>query len=470
MLKVLAFDLGASSGRGILGTWDNGTFSYEVIHRFENTPYEKDGKLHWDFSSLLKEIHKGMELAGEFDSVAFDTWGVDFGLLDESGNLIEDPVHYRDHRTDHILESAAKKMELSELYSRTGNQIMPINTLFQLMCSDLKKAKHLLFMPDLLTHALCGASVCEYTIASTSQMLNPVSLTWEKNVLDTFDIPPSLFAPFVKSGTVVGTVQGRNVISVAGHDTQCAGIAVPSETTDGAFLSCGTWSLLGCQLSSPMLSQESMELGFSNEIGADGSVQYLKNIIGLWILQESRRQWKREGLTISFGELESLAAASEETESYFDPDDPILVPPGDLPGRLTAYFTETQQNTPNSPGSWTRCIYENLALKYRHTFADLKRITGKTFPVLHILGGGAQSAMLCQYTANALGIPVTAGPVEATALGNMMIQLVTAGVLKDFSEGRKLICQTENIKTYYPTDTEQWDKKYENWKKAIGIK
>ena len=299
MKRVLAFDFGASSGRAILGEYEEGRLTYKEVHRFDNNPREWDGHFRWNFADLMANVRLGIEKAGAFDSIAFDTWGVDFGLLDEEGNLLEDPVHYRDSRTDGMTEQAKKILPAADLYAATGCQIMGINTLFQLMAVQKQqpklwaKAWQLLFMPDLFAYALCGARACETTIASTSQMLDARTGRWSKTVLDAFSVPESLFAPAVPSGTVVGEYKGAKVIAAAGHDTQCAVAALPAPQPGAAFLSCGTWSLLGCELDEPILTEESRTLALSNERGANGKVNYLKNIIGLWLIQESRRQWKR---------------------------------------------------------------------------------------------------------------------------------------------------------------------------------
>ncbi len=293
MKRVLAFDFGASSGRAILAEYQDGRLTYKEVHRFENCPREQDGHFRWDFADLMANVRLGIEKAGPFDSIGFDTWGVDFGLLDEQGQLLGDPVHYRDSRTEGMVEKALQTMPAAALYAATGSQIMGINTLFQLLAvkeSDPEiwdKAKRLLFMPDLFAHALCGSDACETTIASTSQMLDANTRNWSKEVLDAFAIPENLFAPRVDSGAVVGEYKGAKVIAVAGHDTQCAVAAMPAPEENAAFLSCGTWSLLGCELDAPVLTEQSRLLALSNEQGANGKVNYLKNIIGLWLIQAS---------------------------------------------------------------------------------------------------------------------------------------------------------------------------------------
>ncbi len=432
MKRVLAFDFGASSGRAILAEYDGGALSYREVHRFENCPRESEGHFRWDFSDLMANVRLGIEKAGAFDSIAFDTWGVDFGLLGEDGTLLGDPVHYRDGRTEGMTDEAFRTMNAGALYAATGSQIMPINTLFQLLAvkeSDPEtwsRAKRLLFMPDLFAHALCGADACETTIASTSQMLDARTGAWSRSVLDAFGIPETLFAPLVKSGTVVGEYRGAKVVAAAGHDTQCAVAALPAPDRDAAFLSCGTWSLLGCELDAPVLTDESRKLELSNERGANGKVNYLKNIIGLWLIQESRRQWRREGQEYSYAELEQLALAAEPLRSFIDPDAPEFTPLGDIPGRVRAFCRRNGQPVPESVGAVMRCIYESLALKYRFALDQLSEATGKRFSALHILGGGTKDGLLCRMTADCSGLPVLAGPVEATALGNIVLQLIAS--------------------------------------------
>lgn len=470
---VLAFDFGASSGRAIKGVLKDSELSFHEIHRFENTPINQDGTLFWDIDDLFTQVLIGIEKAGEFDSIGFDTWGVDFGLLDENGKLLQRPVHYRDTRTNGIVEEVCAHIDAAELYKKTGNQIMPINTLFQLMALRkknpelLEQAKTLLFMPDLFAYQLTGKPCCEKSIASTSQMLNPNTCNWDKDVLETLSLRQELFLPVISSGSVVGLYNGKKVIAVAGHDTQCAVAALPTRENNVAFLSCGTWSLLGTELDDAILTKESQQLCLSNEIGANGKINYLKNIIGLWLIQESRREWKRQGKTYSFAELEQEALTATPFQCFIDPDDPIFSIPGDIPERVCTFCKETGQIVPQTVGEIMRCIYESLALKYRFVLQQLTTITKTNFKVLHILGGGTQAHLLCQITANSCNLPVIAGPIEATALGNIIIQLTALGALKNVDEGRDLIAKAETLHRYEPMDTVAWNTAYEVFKKII---
>lgn len=474
---VLAFDIGASNGRAMKAVYENGRLSYREVHRFENSPRETGGHFCWDFDALLAQVRTGLEKAGSFDSVAFDTWGVDFGLLGRDGKLLAPPVHYRDARTKDVLGPALKKMGAAELYARTGNQIMAINTLFQLLALKreqpelLRKAKTLLFMPDLFAYSLCGKAACERSIASTSQMLDPRTGRWRSDVLEAFGLPERILLSPVPSGTVTGALPGgAKVIAAAGHDTQCAVAAMPSRVPDAAFLSCGTWSLLGTELDAPVLTEESCALGLSNELGANGKVDYLKNIIGLWLIQESRREWRRRGREFSFADLERLAGEARPLRSFIDPNAPEFTPPGDIPGRVREFCRRTGQPVPQTVGEIMRCIYESLALTYRSALEQLQKATGRRFAVLHILGGGTKDRLLSQMSANSTGLPVVAGPVEATALGNFIIQLVALGALPDLASGRAAIARSEPLKRYAPADTDAWDNAYETYRKILTLR
>lgn len=474
MKRVLAFDLGGSSGRAILAEYKNGQLTWQQVHRFENRPRDVDGRFCWDFEDLMANIQLSMDLAGNFDSIGVDTWGVDFGLLDEQGKLLGDPVHYRDARTNGEVERALSVLSAQQLYAATGNQIMPINTLFQLQAlrrqqpEIWKRAHRLLFIPDLIIHRLCGAEICETTIASTSQMLDPSTGNWSRTVLDAFDIPENKFAPLVASGTVVGQYKNAQVIAVAGHDTQCAVAAMPiGEDEDVAFLSCGTWSLLGCELPTPILSDTSRESELSNEIGANRKIQYLKNMIGLWLIQESRRQWQREGTTYTYGQLEELAQQAAPFRSFIDPAAPEFTPPGNIPERVRAFCRRTHQPVPETIGQVIRCIYESLALQSNMTLKQLSQLTGRKFSTLHMLGGGVQSELLCRMHADCTGRTVFAGPVEATALGNIIIQLSALKEIEGLEAGRTLIAKTEPVRQYVPQHLEHWKKAYERYHAII---
>ena len=468
MKTVLAFDFGASTGRAIKAVFDGKEISYEEIHRFENIPKDVDGHVCHDVDMILSEVKTAIDKAGKIDSVAFDTWGVDYGLLDSEGKLIHEPYHYRDERTKDALSKAFEKISPDELYSETGNQIMNINTLFQLISDEnLSKADKLLFMPDLFSYLLTGKKVCETTIASTSQMLNPIDKKWSEKVLGIFGINEKLFPAVCESATINGEYKGIPVISVAGHDTQCAVAAMPTKSENAAFLSCGTWSLIGCELDEPVMTAKSNALELSNEIGANGKVNFLKNISGLWLIQETRRDLARTDRKYSYNELEMMARESEKFRSFIDPDAPELSAHGNLPDKIRAYCKNTGQRVPETIGQLVRCIYESLALKYRLALEQIGECTGKNFDVLHLMGGGTKDGFLCELVAQSLGIPVVAGPIEATALGNIILQLIALGEIESVEKGREIIAETEKVKIFKEAHTDDWDEAFERFCKVI---
>lgn len=466
-ISVLAFDFGASSGRAIKAVLEDGALSWEEVHRFENIPLRQGGHLRWNFEELMENVHVGIAKAGTVDSIGFDTWGLDFGLLDREGKLLENPVHYRDTRTLGIAEQACRKVPAARLYRWTGTQIMDMNTLFQLCTVDLSQTDKLLFMPDLLAYTLCGQAVCERSVASTSQMLDPKTGQWSEHVLTAFAIPSRIFPPLVSSGTVIGTYGDAQIIAIAGHDTQCAVAAMPTQREDVAFLSCGTWSLLGTELQEPILTERSKRMALSNELGANGKINYLKNIVGLWLIQESRRAWQSAGMDYSYAQLEHLALGAKPLQCFIDPDGPEFVSAGDIPFRVQEFCRKTKQQVPETVGEIMRCIYESLALKYRYAIDQLQDMTGKPFSALHILGGGVKDRLLCQMTANSTRLPVIAGPTEATALGNILIQLVALGQLESIGQGRQLLERSEKLLRYAPEQSAQWEAAYQKFVKLV---
>lgn len=467
MSKVLAFDFGASTGRAIQAEFDGKSLNYREIHRFENIPIYKNNQLCWDFPYLLGEVKKAIDMCGGADSLAFDTWGVDYGLLDENDRRIGLPVNYRDTRTNGMTDRIFKKISPYELYKATGNQIMPINTLFQLTAEEKKNAEALLFMPDLFVWALCGNRSAERTIASTSQMYDFEKGTWNSDIAKLSGINIDILQPLVNSSTVVGEYKGIKVIKVAGHDTQCAVGAMPADRNScPAFLSCGTWSLIGCECDNAVLTEKSMTDELSNELGANGKVNYLKNISGLWLIQEIRRNFKAQGRDYSFNDMEQLARAEKPFSCFIDPDAPEFAA-GPMPEKIREFCRKTCQPIPQSDGALVRCIYESLAMKYRFALNQISENTGKSFDVLHLLGGGTKDSFLCSMTANSLGISVLAGPTEATALGNILLQLIALGDIKDIDEGRSLIREQEKVKEYIPTDINSWNNAYKKFCTAV---
>ena len=484
--RVLAFDVGASSGRAIIGCFDGDKITLEEVHRFSNDPVSVGGTVYWDVLRLFYEIKQGIikaKIAGGFDSIGIDTWGVDFGLIDSEGKLMENPVHYRDARTAGLVDEAFKTMPKEKLYGITGIQFMELNTLFQLIALKkyrpwmLERADKMLFMPDLFGYMLTGKMCAEYSIASTSQLIDLDKRTWSKEILDAFGIKESVFAPLVQPGTVLGELSKEiceecgvdpvPVISVCGHDTQSAITSVPCEDGDFAFLSSGTWSLFGTELDKPIVNETSMNINITNEGGFDGSTGFLKNIIGLWLIQESRRQWKREGKEYSYADLEKLALAAEPFKCFIDPDAPEFVPHGNIPERVREFCRKTGQYVPETVGEIMRCIYESLAMKYRLTFEKLRECTERDYPVIHVIGGGTKDGLLCQMTANSCDRTVKAGPIEATVMGNVAVQLMSDGSVKNIGQARKIVAESSELKTFEPKDTDKWAKAYEDFLKII---
>lgn len=483
--RVLAFDFGASSGRAIIGCFDGDKITLEEVHRFSNDPVSVGGTVYWDVLRLFYEIKQGIikaKIAGGFDSIGIDTWGVDFGLIDSEGKLMENPVHYRDARTVGLVDEAFKTMPKEKLYGITGIQFMELNTLFQLISLKkyrpwmLERADKMLFMPDLFGYMLTGKMCAEYSIASTSQLIDLDKKTWSKEILDAFGIKESVFAPLVQPGTVLGELSKEvceecgvdpvPVISVCGHDTQSAITSVPCKDGDFAFLSSGTWSLFGTELDKPIVNETSMNINITNEGGFDGSTGFLKNIIGLWLIQESRRQWKREGKEYSYADLEKLALAAEPFKCFIDPDAPEFVPHGNIPERVREFCRKTGQYVPETVGEIMRCIYESLAMKYRLTFEKLRECTERDYPVIHVIGGGTKDGLLCQMTANSCDRTVKAGPIEATVMGNVAVQLMSDGSVENIGQARKIVAESSELKTFEPKDTDKWAGAYEDFLKV----
>ncbi len=487
MKRVLAFDFGASSGRAILGIFDGKKIELQEVHRFSNDPVKINGTVYWDVQRLFFEIKQGIlkaKEAGGFDSIGIDTWGVGFGLLRKDGTLVENPVHYRDARNDGMVEKATKYMSKERMYDITGIQFMDFNTIFQLLSLKenrpyiLEEADKLLFMPDLLNYMLSGVKSTEFSIATTSQMVDLKTNNWSEEILDTFGINKNLLTDIAPTGAVIGQLSDEiceelgvakaDIVSVAAHDTQSAITATPCEFDDFAFISCGTWSLFGTEVKEPIINEASKKLNVTNEGGYDYTTAFLKNICGLWLIQESRRQWIREGKEYSYAELEKLALECEPFKCFIDPDAPEFAPMGNLPRRVKEYCEKTGQYVPQTVGEIIRCIYESLALKYRYTFDGIKECTGKDYDRIHVMGGGTKDKLLLQMTAQSCNVNVYGGPIEATALGNVAIQLMSTGAIKDIKEARKIIAKGENLKLYEPKNNAEWEKAYENFKNIIN--
>ncbi len=479
--KMLAIDLGASSGRGIVGAFDGERLTLRENHRFSNDPVNLCGRLYWDILRIFHEIKLSVQktvLDGDaVSSIGIDTWGVDYGLLDRAGRLLSNPVHYRDTRTEGAQELVSRTVPAEELYRVAGIQTLNFNTVYQLAVEreeapeKLAQAERMLNIPDLLNYFLTGRMANEYTILSTGALLDAKKRDYAWELLDRLGIPRRLFGDVTAPGTDLGTllpqVQGEtgktdaHVLTVASHDTASAVIAVPSEEKDFLYISSGTWSLMGTELSDPLINAESRAANFTNEGGACGTVRFLKNIMGLWIIQESRRQWRREGKDYSFAQMEAWAKESTPFRSLIDVDDSDFATPGDMPEKIRAYCKRTAQPVPESVGEVVRCIYESLALKYRSVAERVMELMGRRARVIHVVGGGTKDRFLSQLTADACGIPVCAGPEEATAIGNLMMQLMAAGEVSDLGQARRVVAASFETKQYLPTaDRNMWDEAY----------
>jgi rhamnulokinase len=484
----LAIDLGAESGRAVLGRFNGEQISLEEAHRFANVPVRLPDGLHWDVLRIVKEAKDGIAKAvrngGQIESLGVDAWGVDFALLDRDGCLIANPYHYRDLRTEGMEEKAFDRMPKDEIYGTTGIQFMPINTLYQLLSMEgsplLQAARTLLLVPDLIGYWLTGEKACEFTAASTTQLCDARSGGWARDVLRRMRFPGHIFGQIVPPGTQLGPLlpevaeetgaKGRlPVTAVASHDTASAVVAVPAESEDFAYISSGTWSLVGVELPKPAIAPEGMHANFTNEGGFGGTTRFLKNVMGLWLLQECRRTWAREGREYSYEELTRLARAAPTAGPLLDPDHLSFLAPGNMPGRIRRFCRATRQSSPEAPGEVARCVLESLALKYRWALERAEEITGRRAGVIHVVGGGVQNTLLCQLTADATRRPVRAGPVEATALGNLMVQAYARGYLGSLEEIRAAVRGSSvEVHEYQPTGSaDEWDEAYEKLRRVI---
>ena len=480
MSRALAIDLGASSGRVTIASFEDGRIELEEVHRFENSPVAANGTLYWDILRILHEVKAGIAKAaagGGFDTLGIDCWGVDFALIDEFGRMAGMPVHYRDARTDGW-QSLFGRVPKEEIYAVTGIQNIQINTIYQLdylareRPCDIERAKALLMLPDLLNYFLTGEMLNEYTDASTSQLMDAKARAWHGPLIEKIGLDPAIFKEIVMPGTRCGPLlkdiagetgaKGADVYCVASHDTASAVAAIPSQGLDGdIFISSGTWSLFGTELDEPLISETALRHNFSNEGGAQGRICFLKNVMGSFLVQESRRQWAGEGKAYSFEELDGLCEAAPDTGSYIDVDDPLFIKVGDMPARIAAYLEKTGQRVPRTPGETMRAVYESLAMKYRRLTEEIAECTGKAPRAIHIIGGGSKSDLLCRMTASATGLPVYAGPSEATTIGNAAVQWVASGALGSVDEARRAVRDAFPLKEYLPG--EGMDGRYEKF-------
>ena len=490
--KFAAVDLGAESGRVVMGIFDGARLQLEEVHRFANLPVQAGSTLHWDALRLWGDIQNGLTQTaaqhGELSGIGVDTWGVDFGLLDSTGALIGNPVHYRDARNNGMMESAFEKVARDEIFNRTGLAFLPFNTLYQLLAlknqnpAQLEIADTLLLMPDLLNFWLTGEKAAEYSIASTTQMLDAKTRNWDEKLLQRLEIPTRILPNVIAPGTTLGPLRkdlatrlgmgaSTQIIAPGEHDTASAIAAVPFESgpkngiSSGAYLSSGTWSLMGVELDEPLISPRAAELNFTNEGGVNGKIRFLKNIAGLWLVQECRRAWQRAGREYSYAQLSEMAAQAKPFGAIVEPDDARFISPASMPDALREYSQSNGQAAPETEGEIVRCCLESLALKYRWTLEKLEELTEEKIPVLHIVGGGTQNKLLSQLTADAINRPVLCGPVEATAIGNILTQLMARGEIADLQEARHIVRNSFEIETFAPRReySQEWDDAYEKF-------
>ncbi len=487
--KYLAFDFGASSGRAIIGELDGGKLNMREIHRFSNDPVMMNGRFVWDLPRLYFDVVSALKIAareGGVDSIGINTWGVDYGLLDRNGRIIGNPVHYRDIRTQNVMEKAFEIVPKDRIYEKTGLAFLEFNTLYQLLAARLENdpsmeiAQSLLFMPDLFAYFLTGVKGTEYTIASTSQMVDPHTRGWAEDLIGEMGLDKKILGEITEPGNVRGILSKQiqeetglgdvPVIAVGGHDTASAVAAVPTDSDDFAYISSGTWSLVGGESRTPVINEEAKAANFTNEGGVFGTIRVLKNVMGLWIIQECKRAWDDEGRKHSFAELVNLAEKAPALAAFFDPDDSAFLRPGAMPERIVAHINESGQKAPVDIGGITRSVYESLALKYRWCIQRYEEFTGKSVKALYIVGGGSNNALLNQFTADALGIPVYAGPDEATAIGNLMMQSAVLGDVEGLTGIRKVVRKSFAPKAIMPGgDKALWDSAYEKFTTVFDI-
>jgi rhamnulokinase len=486
--KILAIDLGAESGRGLIGSFDGDRLSLEVVHRFANGGVATLDTLHWDVLGLWREMLATLRKAeaehGPLASVGVDTWGVDFALLGKDGSLLGNPRHYRDPHTENIMDQAFAKVPRADIFRQTGIQFMRFNSLFQLLAlmrdrsPILDAAETMLFIPDLFHYWMTGIKVNEYTDASTSQMIHPASRTWARELIRAFGIPEKILGSLVQPGTVLGPlppgvasqagVASIPVIAPATHDTAAAIAAVPAQGESWAYISSGTWSLMGIETKTPLTDERALNVNFTNEGGVGGTIRLLKNIMGLWLVQECRRAWERGGVTYDYAALMKMAEAAPPFASIVNPDDASFMLPAHMPNAIADYCRRTGQSVPEEPGDVVRCALESLALRYRWVLERLEELAGRRLATIHIVGGGCQNTLLCQLAADACNRPVVAGPVEATAIGNVLVQAIGLGLLGSLAEGRAVVRRSFEVRSYEPREHARWDEPYRRFLGVIG--
>lgn len=482
---VLVFDFGASSARAMLCRINGDMFELEEIHRFPNVPVTESGHLRWDTDELWEQMKIAVGFGvfnGGFDAISIDTWGVDFGLIGRDGCLLEKPVHYRDGRTNGMVEEVCSKIPQEKLFEQSGIQTMNINTLFQLSYlvrheeNTIFRAEKLLMMPDLFAYFLTGEFRSEFTEAATTQLIDQKARGWNIRLIEALGIPKRIFAPLIQPGERYGMMRAElaeefraepvPVFACASHDTASAMTAVPSLDEHFAFISCGTWTLLGTELRHPLINEQVMKAGLTNEVGANNTTALLKNIMGLWLVQETRRYYNTErDEDYSFADLEKAARESKPFESFIDPNAPEFASPGEMPLKIQEYCRKTSQPVPQTVGEIMRCIYQSLACEFALTIGEISALTGVMFKQINMVGGGTKDKFLCQITADAAGIPSVAGPTEATALGNAISTLIALGEIKDITAARTMLANSNLMQKYEPQEHELWLEPLERYKK-----
>jgi rhamnulokinase len=489
MATLAAVDLGAQSGRVAVGRFDGERLGVTEVHRFANVPVRTRDTLNWDILRVYRDVLDGLRgaarEAGRVDSVAVDSWGVDFALIDSQGRLAQNPVHYRDVRRAKAMDGVLARIPARELYDRTGIQLMPINTVFELgaMAAEgdpaLDAAATMLLVPDLLHYWFCGASTSEFTNATTTQCYDPHAGGWAMDLLERLDVPTRLLPDVVQPGTRLAPLshavaeetrlRDAEVVAVATHDTGSAVAAVPFRQPGSIFISAGTWSLVGIEVKAPVITDAAFAANLTNEGGVGGTFRLLRNVTGLWLVHECRRIWAQEGREHSFDQLVALAKDAAPLRSLIDPNDAAFTDPGDMPARVRAFCAHSGQPEPVEPGAVVRCILESLALKHAQTIDVLTAVTGASPREIHIVGGGARNELLCRWTADAAGLPVLAGPEEATLLGNLLVQAMALGEISSLDEGRAVVGASMVPTAYEPQESSQWQEAKERFAEAVAL-
>ena len=480
-MTYLACDLGAESGRLMSGEVGNGRINAQEIHRFSNGPLRRNGALHWDIPRLFDELKLGLRQAAasakSFTSLSTDSWGVDYAFFHRNGALMEPVFHYRDSRTANGVARASAVLTAREIFDETGIQFMPLNTLYQLAAEEpdrLSRVGQMIPIADAFNFLLCGKAAAEESLASTTQLYNPRTRAWSAPLLQKLGLPQRIFPPIVPCGSRLAPLRRElacetglaeiDVVASCSHDTAAAVVAVPAEGQKWAYISSGTWSLLGVELHSPIITEQCRQLNFTNEVGFGGTIRLLKNIVGLWIVQECRRSWAAEGQSFEYAQLANMAEASPPFGALIHPADARFLSPDEMPEKIAAFCKESGQHPPRNAGETVRCALESLALLYRHTLEDLETLTGGSIAVLHVVGGGSRNTLLNQFTANAAQVPVLAGPIEATTIGNVLVQAISANEIQSLQHGRAIVRASHQLQRYEPKESRLWDQAYERFR------